>query len=45
MEHAETTQSILDIIIYSDASGCEGHLGAAIIALNSNLETVESQQI
>ena len=38
-------QSTLDIVVYSDASGREGHLGAAVVALDSNLETVESQQI
>jgi hypothetical protein len=45
MERAKTTQSISDIIVYSDALGREGHLGAAIMVLNSNLETVKSQQI
>jgi hypothetical protein len=45
VERAETTRSTSDIVVYSDASGREGHLGAAIVALDSNLETVESQQI
>lgn len=43
VEQAETIQSTLDIIVYLDASGCKGHLGAAIVALNNKLETVKSQ--
>ncbi|OQD94624.1 hypothetical protein PENVUL_c136G10079 [Penicillium vulpinum] len=34
-----------DIVIYSDASGREGHLGTAIVALNDQEEVVESQQV
>jgi ribonuclease HI len=45
VERAETTRSTSDIVVYSDASGREGHLGAAVVALDSNLETVESQVI
>ncbi|KAG2000761.1 hypothetical protein GB937_010863, partial [Aspergillus fischeri] len=45
VERAETTRFTSDIVVYSDVSGREGHLGAAVVALNSNLETVESQQI
>jgi ribonuclease HI len=32
-------------VVYSDASGRKGHLGAAVVVLDGNLETVESQQI
>ncbi|GFF97065.1 hypothetical protein IFM47457_11205 [Aspergillus lentulus] len=37
VEQAEATQSISDIIVYSDASGCKGHLDAAIMALDNDL--------
>jgi ribonuclease HI len=45
VERADTTRSTSDIVVYSDASGREGHLGAAVVALDGNLETVESQQV
>jgi hypothetical protein len=45
VERAENTRSTSNIVVYSDASGREGDLGAAVVALNSNLEIVESQQI
>lgn len=44
-ERAETTQLTSDIVVYSDASGREGYLGAAVTALNGNLETIKSQQV
>ncbi|CEJ62503.1 hypothetical protein PMG11_11000 [Penicillium brasilianum] len=34
-----------DIVVYSDASAREGHLGAAVVALDDNLQVVESQQV
>ncbi|KUM55793.1 hypothetical protein ACN42_g11443 [Penicillium freii] len=44
-ERAESTRNTSDIVVYSDASGREGHLGATIIALNDDDEATESQQI
>jgi hypothetical protein len=37
IERAETARSISDIVVYSDASGREGYLGAAVVALDDNL--------
>lgn len=45
MERAETVRPKSDVIVYSDAYGWQGHLGAAVVALDDNLEVVESQQI
>jgi ribonuclease HI len=45
IERAETARSISDIVVYSDASGREGHLGAAVVALDDNLQVIESQQV
>jgi hypothetical protein len=42
---AETVRSTSVIVVYSDASGHEGHFGAVVIALDDNLEATESQQI
>jgi len=44
-ERAETARSTSDVIMYSDASGLEDHLGAAVVALDENQETVQSEQI
>jgi ribonuclease HI len=44
-DRADTIRSTSDIIIYSDASGREGYLGAAAVALNDSLEITESQQV
>lgn len=44
-ERAETVRSISDIVVYSDASGRQGHLGAAVVALDDNLQIFESQQV
>ena len=44
-DRAGTIRSTSDIIIYSDASGREGYLGAAAVALNDSLEITESQQV
>ena len=44
-ERAASARDTSDIVIYSDASGREGHLGAAIVALNDDDEIWESQQI
>ncbi|KAI9041473.1 uncharacterized protein KD926_006869 [Aspergillus affinis] len=44
-EKAEAARNTSDIVVYSDASGREGHLGAAIVALNDDDEVMESQQI
>ncbi|CDM38421.1 Probable transposable element [Penicillium roqueforti FM164] len=44
-DRAESAKDTSDIVVYSDASGREGHLGAAVVALDDNDEVVESQQI
>jgi ribonuclease HI len=44
-ERAETIRATSDLVVYSDASGREGHLGAAIVTLNENDEVMESQQV
>ena len=44
-ERAETIRATSDLIVYSDASGREGHLGSAIVTLNENDEATEFQQI
>lgn len=44
-ERADTVRSTSDIVVYSDASGRDGHLGAAAITLNNNMDVVESQQV
>jgi hypothetical protein len=44
-ERAASAKDRSDIIVYSDASGCEDHLGTAIAALNDNEEVMESQQV
>jgi ribonuclease HI len=45
IEQAETARSRSDIVVYSDASGREGHLGAAVVALDDNMQVVESRQV
>ena len=35
-QKAETTRSTSDIVVYSDASGRQDHLGAAVVALDDN---------
>lgn len=44
-ERAETVRSASDIAVYSDASARQGHLGAAVVALDDSLEAIESQQV
>ncbi|KAK9847735.1 Endonuclease/exonuclease/phosphatase [Penicillium brevicompactum] len=44
-EQAKAVHSISDIVVYSDASGRNGHLGATVVALNVDMEMVESQHI
>jgi hypothetical protein len=44
-ERAESATDTSDIVVYSDASGREGHLGAAIMALGDHEEGMEYQQI
>jgi hypothetical protein len=44
-ERAETISTRADIVVYSDAFGRQGHLGAAVAGLHDNLEVVEPQQI
>ncbi|KAJ5588487.1 hypothetical protein N7537_011165 [Penicillium hordei] len=41
-ERAETTRSTSAIVVYSDTLGRKGHLGAAVVALDNNLEVIES---
>lgn len=44
-ERAETATSTSDVIVYSDASGREDHLGAAVVALDENQEVMGSEQV
>jgi hypothetical protein len=44
-ERAETARITSAIVVYSDASAREGHLGAAAVTLDSNLQVIESQQV
>ncbi|KAI2736048.1 hypothetical protein DTO013E5_9203 [Penicillium roqueforti] len=43
-QRAEDIQSNPDIVAYLDASGRQGHLGAAAVILNNNLEVSKSLQ-
>ena len=45
IERAEAVWLTADIVVYSDASGREGYLGAAVAALNNSLETIDSIQV
>ncbi|KAJ5839483.1 uncharacterized protein N7525_004671 [Penicillium rubens] len=42
-ERAESVRSTSTIVVYSDTSGCDSHLGAATAALDNNLQIIESQ--
>jgi ribonuclease HI len=44
-ERAESTREKSEIVVYSDASGREDHLGAAIVTLNGDKEVLESRQV
>ncbi|CEJ62846.1 Putative Reverse transcriptase [Penicillium brasilianum] len=44
-EYAEAVRSASDIVVYSDASGRDGLLGAAVVVLNDSMDVVESQQV
>jgi len=44
-ERAEAARNTTNIVVYSDASGREGHLGAAVVTLNNDDKVTESQQI
>lgn len=44
-ERAKAVQSTTGIVVYSDASGCQSHLGAAVVALNDDLKVIESRQV
>ncbi|KAJ5666542.1 uncharacterized protein N7477_008990 [Penicillium maclennaniae] len=44
-ERAETVRLTSDIVVYSDASGRDSHLGVAAITLNNNIDVVKSQQV
>jgi ribonuclease HI len=44
-DRADSVRSTSDIVVYSDASGREGHLGAAVVVLDDNMEIAESQQV
>ncbi|OKO90284.1 hypothetical protein PENSUB_13417 [Penicillium subrubescens] len=41
----EIVQPTSDIVVCPDASGSEGHLGAAVVAFDDNHEPIESQQV
>ena len=45
MKRAEAARSASEIVVYSDASGRQGHLGAAATTLNDSKETAEPLQI
>lgn len=40
-ERADTVRTTSDIAVYSDASGRENHLGAAVVALDENQEITQ----
>lgn len=44
-EWAEAVWSTAGIVVYSDASRCQSHLGAAIVALDDELKIIESRQV
>jgi hypothetical protein len=37
--------SLSDVVVYSDAFGCEGYLGAAFVTLNNDKGVMESRQM
>ena len=45
IERAGAARATTDIVVYSDASGRHGHLGAAVAVLNDSLETTDSIQV
>jgi ribonuclease HI len=45
MERAEASRSTSDVVVYSGASGRQGHLGAAVAVLDNDLKITESLQI
>ncbi|KAJ6004637.1 hypothetical protein N7540_013006 [Penicillium herquei] len=45
IEQAEVTRSISDAVIYSDASGRQGHLGAAAATIDESRQICERVQI
>lgn len=45
IEKAEATRSTSDVVIYSDASGRQGHLGAAAAAIDEMQQTTDKVQI
>ena len=45
LERAEAARSTSDVVVYADASGRQGHLGAAATTLNDRLEAAESLQV
>jgi hypothetical protein len=44
-ERAESTREKPEVVVYSDASGREGQLRAAIVTLNGDKEVLESRQV
>lgn len=43
IDRAENVRSASDTVVYSDASGREGQLGATVVALDDNLVIAESK--
>lgn len=44
-EREEVVQPTSDIVVCPDASGSDGHLGAAVVAFDYNHEPIESRQV
>jgi hypothetical protein len=44
-QRPKTVRTTSDIVVYSDASGRQDYLGAAVVALDNNLEIIQAQQV